>query len=166
MPKRFFRKRYGPKNKYSIEQTIVNTPSSSTWELYAAVGNLAATRQTAYSILPPTDVQGMRKVKHFTITFTSTVDTQPFYYALVFVPSGYAPQRINLPNEGIAIDSYDANQFVISQGVLDFSGGPLRIRSPLSRNLNSGDSIYLLMATYNGVDAAILASVQYAMTLQ
>ena len=123
MPRRFFRKRYQSKDKYSIEQTLINTPASTEWELLPAIGSLAATRQVAYSILPPTDVQGMRKVKHFTLSFTATVDVQPFYYALVFVPSGYNPQRVNLPTEGIAIDAYDANQFVLSQGVLDFSGG-------------------------------------------
>ena len=35
----------------------------------------------------------------------------------------------------------------MSSGVLDFSGGPLRIRSKLSRNLNSGDRIALALAT-------------------
>ena len=158
MPRRFFRRRPRNQDKYSVEQTIINTPNSNTWPLYAASGDLAATRQASYSILPPTDLQGMRKVKHFTLTFTATQDVQPYYYALVFVPAGYEPQRINLPDTGIAINGYDANQFVISQGVLDFSGGPLRIRSPLSRNLNSGDSIYLLLATYDGVEAAILAA--------
>jgi hypothetical protein len=166
MVRRFYRRRTANKDKYSVEQTLINTPTSSTWELLPASGNLAATRQVGFSILPPTDVQGMRKVKHFTLTFTATVDTQPYYYALVFVPAGYAFQRINLPATGIAIGAYDANQFVISQGVLDFSGGPLRIRTNLARNLNSGDSVFLVLATYDGVDASILASVRYAMTLQ
>ena len=165
MPRRY-RRRFRNRDKYSVEQTIINTPNSSAWELFPSSGDLAATRQVSYSVLPPTEVQGMRKVKHFTLTFTATQDVQPYYYALVFVPAGYEPQRINLPDTGLAINGYDANQFVISQGVLDFSGGPLRIRSPLSRNLNSGDSIYLLLATYDGVEAAILASVRYAITLQ
>lgn len=166
MPRRFYRRRHFAKDKYSIEQTIINAPTSGQWTLLPATATLAATRQINFSILPPTDLQGMRKVKHFTISFTSTSDADPFYYALVFVPAGYEPQRINLPAEGTAIDAYDANQFVISQGVLDFSGGPLRIRSPLSRNLNSGDSVFLLLATYDGVDANLLSSVRYAMTLQ
>ena len=45
------------------------------------------------------------------------------------------------------ITLYEPNQFVMSSGVLDFSGGPLRIRSKLSRNLNSGDRIALALAT-------------------
>ena len=166
MPRRYRRTNFRNRDKYSVEQTIINTPSSSTWQLYPASGNLDDSRQIDFPILPPTDTQGMRKIKHFLLSFTSTVDNQPFYYALVFVPAGYEPQRINLPNEGTAVGAYDANQFVISQGVLDFSGGPLRIRSPLSRNINSGDSIYLILATYDGVDAGILASIKYAITLQ
>ena len=151
MPRRRYYRRAGNRDKYSVEQTIINTPSSTTWTLYPAQGSLDDTRQIDFSVLPPTETQGMRKVKHFLLSFTCTADTQPFYYALVFVPAGYEPQRIALPNEGTAVPAYDANQFVISQGVLDFSGGPLRIRSPLSRNLNSGDSIYLCIATYDGV---------------
>jgi len=166
MPRRYRRRHFGNKDKYSVEQTIINAPNSGQWDLFPATEVLGATRQVNYSILPPTDVQGMRKIKHFQITFTSTSDSLPFYYALVFVPAGYNPQRINLPVEGTAIAAYDANQFVISQGVLDFSGGPLRIRSPLSRNLNSGDSIFLCLATYDQVEANILASVKYAITLQ
>lgn len=166
MPRRRYYKRHVNRDKYSIEQTLINTPSSSQWPLFQAQGSLAATRQITYDILPSTELQGMRKAKHFTLTFTATEDVQPYYYALVFVPAGYNAQRVNLPNAGTALPAYDANQFVISQGVLDFSGGPLRIRTNLSRNLNSEDSIALILATYDGVDAAILVSVRYAVTLQ
>ena len=166
MPRRRYYKRLSSKDKYSIEQAVINTPNSNSWNLLDAVGVLAATRQFNISILPPSVTQGMRKVKHFTLTFTSNVDVQPMAYALVYVPEGYEPQRINLPNGGFATSMYEANQFVISEGILDFSGGPLRIRSPLSRNLNSGDSIYLCFATYDGVEAAAVASVKYAITLQ
>ena len=122
MPRRRYYRR-APKDKYSVEQTIINTPGSGTWTLYPAEGSLDDTRQINFSVLPPTETQGMRKVKHFTLTFTSTQDQQPFYYALVFVPSGYEPQRIALPNEGVAVPAYDANQFVLSQGVDSIIGG-------------------------------------------
>ena len=166
MPRRYRRRYFGNKDKYSVEQTVINTPNSNSWELLDAVGTLSATRQFVIPVLAPTVTQGMRKVKHFTLTFTSNVDLQPMAYALVYVPEGYNPQRLNLPNGGFATEMYSANQFVISQGILDFSGGPLRIRSNLSRNLNSGDSIYLILATYDGVEAALVASVKYAITLQ
>lgn len=166
MPRRYRRRNFGNRDKYSVEQTIINTNPSTQWTAYEESGDLAASIQTQFSILAPSETQGMRKVKHFTLTFTATTESPPVYYALVFVPSGYQVQRINLPVNGIAYPAYDANQFVLSQGVLDFSGGPLRVRTPLSRNLNSGDSIYLVMATYAGVETSILASVKYAITLQ
>ena len=169
MPRRYRRRSYRNRDKYSVEQTIIRTPLFSEWELLPDTEVLAETRQIAYSIIPPTDLQGMRKVKRFNLTFTSTNDSAGLYYALVYVPAGYAPQRVQIPQAGIAIQAYDANQFVISQGVLDFSGGPLRIRSPLARNLNSGDSIYLILATPSTgftPTSAILASVKYAITLQ
>ena len=49
---------------------------------------------------------------------------------------------------------YEPNQFVMACGVADFDGGPLRCVSPISRNLNSGDAIYLVVAnpsTTNGL---------------
>ena len=38
---------------------------------------------------------------------------------------------------------YEPNQFVMNCGVVDPSAGPIRFTSPVSRNLNDGDSIYL-----------------------
>ena len=168
MARRRYYRRTGKKAKYSIEQTMINTPANSTWPQFAAsLPSLAASRQIGFSVIPPTDVTGMRKVKHFTLSFNGSSDLFPCAYALVYVPEGYEPQRLNLPEQNYAFPLYDANQFIISSGVLDFSGGPLRIRSPLSRNLNSGDSIYLLLATYEGVeDFTIIANISYAITLQ
>ena len=155
------------RDKYSVEQTLISTAPVNQWQAYETVGNVQASRQPAFSILAPTDIQGMRKAKHFTLSFASSDSVTKFYYALVFVPQGYEPQRINIPFGNYAIPAYDANQFVISQGILDFDGGPLRIKSPLSRNLNSGDSVYLLLATYEQeATTFVQASVQYAITLQ
>ena len=166
MYKRRYYKRTPNRDKYSVEQTFINPPASTEWELLAATDTLEATRQTAYSIIPPTDVQGMRKVKHFTLTFSANTDVSILYYALVFVPQGYSPQRVNIPLIGYASPAYSANQFVISQGLLDTNAGPLRIRSPLSRNLNSGDSIYLLFAVPDGSNVTPKAAVRFAITLQ
>ena len=62
---------------------------------------------------------------------------------------------------------YEPNQFVMNCGVADFSGGPLRFTSPVSRNLNSGDKIVLIM-TNNTADttAHYHYVVRYAVTLQ
>lgn len=169
MPRRRIYRRTTGKKKYSIEQTIINTPSTDDWGLVLGPdATVANSRQIDFPILPPTSLEGMRKVKHFNLSFTCSNDIgTPITYALVFVPEGYAPQDLQLPAQNNAVDLYPANQFVISQGVLDFSGGPLRISTRLSRNLNSGDSIHLVLATYDGVGAAsVIAAVRYAITLQ
>ena len=38
---------------------------------------------------------------------------------------------------------YEPNQFVMNCGVIDPTAGPIRIYSPISRNLNDGDKISL-----------------------
>ena len=108
MPRRYRRRNFGNRDKYSVEQTVINTPNSAEWPLYNAIGVLADSRQFSIPILAPSATQGMRKVKHFTLTFTSNVDIQPYAYALVYVPEGYNPQRLNLPNGGFATEMYSA----------------------------------------------------------
>ena len=168
--RRRYYKRTANKDKYSIEQTLIAVPPSADWEAFPEIAELhiAASKQYAISVIPPTDIQGTRKVKHFTLSFSSADINSLIYYSLIYVPAGYEPQRINTPKAGYAISSYDANQFIISQGALDFTGGPLRIKSPLSRNLNSGDSIYLVFALTgpNDITNGLYATVRYAITLQ
>lgn len=175
MPRRYSRRRsYGPKDKYSIENRIVQTNTLPNWPAIAESGDFGAGKQIAYEIVPKTETQGMRKCKHFTMTFTcdSGGELKPMYYALVYVPDGYDVNRVGLPkyNTVSSHSPYEPNQFVISQGILDFSGGPLRIRSPLSRNLNSGDSIYLVFAyltAWGTPDTyGITSTISYAISYQ
>ena len=167
MPRRYYRRRNVNRDKYSVENTSIVPPRGSDWTSVPAPGEGASvSKQFAISVIPPTDVQGMRKAKHFTLTFSCDGGDPGLYYALVYVPQGYEPNFIQLPTAGNAISLYEPNQYVISAGVLDFSGGPCRIRSPLSRNLNSGDSIYLVMASTASPDGFVRVNVQYAITLQ
>ena len=170
---RRYRRRIVNKDKYSCEQTIIRTDALNQWPSVPAGTLIGASRQFKILVVPPTDQQGMRKVKHLTFSVSNgewaNTSQSEMVYALVYVPSGYSPQNINLPEPGAAIPMYDANQYVMSQGVLDFTGGPCRIKSPLSRNLNSGDSIYLIIATpyqENPGTDTLLCSVKYAITLQ
>ena len=167
MSRRYYRRTPRPNNrdKYSVENTVVLTPSSESWTSVAATSDTIATRQFSIPIVPATDVQGMRKVKHLTLSFSSASDTR-LCYVLVFVPQGYDPNPIRIPNLGYATSLYEPNQYVMSSGTLDFSGGPLRIRTPLSRNLNSGDSIHLILAQWDSGSVAVSANVKYAITLQ
>ena len=62
---------------------------------------------------------------------------------------------------------YEPNQFVMNCGVVDPSAGPIRFSSPVARNLNDGDSIYLLVRNTNNTTAVTYnAVVRYAITLQ
>ena len=170
MPRRRYHRHFSNRDKYSIEQTAVRTPITNDWTQIEATSETSATIQFSIPIIPPIGTEGMRKVKHLTFTISNGAaagETVPLFYALVYVPQGYTPQPLRLPPAGSATSLYYANQFVMSSGVLDFSGGPLRVRSPLSRNLNSGDSIYLVLATLPSYTASsFYIETQYAITLQ
>lgn len=165
MPRRY-RRRHFNKDKYSVEQTNIVTPNITNWTQVAASSDFEqASYQFSIQVIPPVMTEGMRKVKHLVASFSNSADTL-LYYAIVFVPQGYEPQPIHIPAPGNAVNSYAANQFVMSSGVLDFSGGPCRIRSPLSRNLNSGDCIVLILASVQASPTPINSQISYAMTLQ
>ena len=116
-------------------------------------------------VVPATTLQGMRKVKHLTLSMAAPAGTSNLdvFWALVYVPQGTGVGTLNITGG----DMYEPNQYVMSCGIFDFNGGPLRVHCPLSRNLNSGDSIALIIKNstsvpsipYNGV-------VRYAVTLQ
>ena len=44
---------------------------------------------------------------------------------------------------------YEPNQFVMNCGITDTNAGPIRYYSPLARNLNDGDAIYLVVLPTN-----------------
>jgi len=148
------RARYAKRDKYSVQQKAV--------EIATGVEDTTAKAE----IVPGSDVEGMRKVKHLTVSVASETDVGSFYWALVYVPQGTVPGNINVGATG-ASGMYEPNQFCMNCGVVDPSAGPIRFTSPVSRNLNDGDSIYLLIrntgrslaVTYNCV-------VRYAITLQ
>lgn len=147
---------------YSVEHTLVRTPASDAWVSVPAEDETeTASNQYSVSIIPPTSTEGKRKVKHLTLSFSATSNDFAVY-AIVYVPQGYEPQPLHIPNTGYALDMYDANQYVLSCGVLDFTGGPLRIRSRISRNLDSGDSIYLVLAYVYNAAPTIYTEITYA----
>ena len=163
--RRYRRARSNP-DKYSIESQMFQTPITIPgWTVVEEAGR-ATTLQYAFNAVAADTTQGMRKVKHIQLTFSSN-SAAPIAYALVFVPAGYDPNSIRWPNPGANQSIYEPNQFVMSRGVLDFAGGPLRVSTPLSRNLNSGDRIVLIFATA-ATDTApsIISTIKYAITLQ
>lgn len=152
MVRRYFKRRYYNKDKYSVEQSAgeISIPNEGS--------------DANVIVVPAADLQGMRKVKHLTISMTgpygTTSTSQNVYWALVYVPAGTQPNVLNTTGTNL----YEPNQFVMNCGIIDTDAGPVRLYSPVSRNLNSGDSIVLVIkapssATYKYV-------VRFAVTLQ
>ena len=164
--RRFYRSKSANPDKYSVETQMFSTPPAlNSWELVQTAGR-QDTYQFVFTAVNSSTIQGMRKVKHITMTFSSNTQS-PVAYALVYVPSGYSPNAIQWPINGNQVSIYEPNQFVLSRGVLDFRGGPLKISTPLSRNLNSGDNIQLIFATTDTTTApSIISTIKYAITLQ
>ena len=89
------------------------------------------------------------------------------FWALVYVPQGTTAGALNVATAGATPSSmYEPNQFVMNCGVIDPTAGPIRIYSPISRNLNDGDKISLLIRpTLDGAATIISLCVRYAITL-
>ena len=158
MPK-YFKKRYSrsSRDKYSVEQTAM------------AVG-VGGAAQSAVAVVPASSTQGMRKIKHLTISVSNTSGESVVataYWALVFVPQGTTPNPLAVGTISSPASFYEPNQYVMNCGVFDLTAGPTRISTPLSRNLNSGDSVYLIIANPDSTNSLTLACVvRYAITLQ
>ena len=152
MPK-FYKRKYTRQNrdKYSVEQRAVTFSTDA-----QLVSGLS---QQAVVVVPPTDLQGMRKVKHLTASLVSSTPAATFYWALVYVPQGTTPNPLST-----GANLYEPNQFVMNCGIIDNDAGPMRVYSSLSRNLNSGDAIYLVVGAL--AQTNISMCVRYAITLQ
>ena len=86
-------------------------------------------------VVPASEIEGMRKVKHLTVSCSAEVDTGSFYWALVYVPQGTTPGNITVNIVTGTGGMYEPNQFVMNCGVVDPSAGPIRFSSPVARNL-------------------------------
>ena len=160
-----YRRPLANRAKYSQETRAIEMPSAS----FESANGL---KQQAIAIVPDTNIQGMRKVKHIQVSLTyNTYSDQayPLYWAIVYVPEGF-----NLTSGGSTSPNwlqtggsmYEPNQYVMNCGIVDPSAGPIRFNSPLSRNLNSGDKIYLVIATSaDATPAPVLGVVKYAITM-
>ena len=91
------------------------------------------------------------KVKYFrlNVVFDSSVTA---LWALVYVPEGVPIGTLATGNAGQVIPEslYEPQQFLIASGIYSSQGtdgstaGPLRVWSPLARNLNPGDGIFFV----------------------
>ena len=118
-------------------------------------------------VVPDAAIQGMRKVKHITISASNTTVDAPssfLYWAVVYVPAGTTVNPLTVGQATAVTTMYEPNQFVMSCGVFDWQGGPLRVRVPISRNLNSGDTIQFVCQNSGAVETYHFV-VQYAICL-
>ena len=107
----------------------------------------------------------MRKVKHLTVTAMQEPGAA-LYWALVYVPQGTTPSNLQLQTSATSAGMYEPNQFVLNCGITDTNAGPTRFSTPLARNLNDGDAIYLLVRPAGTVeDVVVRAVIRYAITL-
>lgn len=145
----------GSRDKYSVEQSVFD-------------GLLTRGQTTVIDVVPPTTLQGMRKVKHLTIS-AATAGNDTHYgilWALVYVPQGVTVPGFNVTSGSPLLEP---NQYVMNCGAFDSDAGPLRVSSRISRNLNSGDRIVLLLlptTSTTGNPVAVTGVVRYAITLQ
>ena len=165
MPRRYYRRTFKAKNKYSVEQKAFTTTLATL---------SGSSRQAAIQVVPPTGTEGMRKVKHLTCSVQLYNDTvqdigSAVYWALVYVPEGYSINGLNIGSPSATPTSlYEPSQFVMNCGVSDPTAGPIRVTSRISRNLNQGDSVYLICGTYvttATVTPTVQGVVRYAITL-
>jgi len=93
------------------------------------------------------------KVKNFriNIVFASSVSV---LWALVYVPEGVPIGNLNtssVPSTNLANSLYEPQQYLIASGLYSSAAvnsganaGPLKVWSPLARNLNPGDGIFFI----------------------
>lgn len=108
-------------------------------------------------MVPRTDIQGIRKVKNFSLEFCMRSDEQlTFGWALVYWP-GYWTQTGGQPlyppvlatPEAAPSSLYEPNQHVIMQGIFNTTDAKqFRRFSGLARNLNSEDTVVLMIRVY------------------
>lgn len=118
---------------------------------------------------------GTRKVKNFTLRFIAdqalrtnatgtTLERSKLAFFLVYVPEGTEP---SIPNFGIAdnpLSCYEPNQNVILSGMVD-SNQVYSYKSRLARNLNSGDTISLILAALTPAPAGTTITTPVTFTL-
>lgn len=158
----------GKRNKYSTMTYFLrnNSPTATGYKPYL-------------TIVPPTEVGGMRKVKNISIQLSydsqytdehgviQDIGDQQILWAIVYVPKGSEPGSLN-NNIGVL---YSPPQFIMASGIYDTKepGNSSRIFTPLSRNLNSGDGIAFVYRPYYSSQlyaGQLKAVINYAITLQ
>lgn len=122
-------------------------------------------RNDATTMVTALATGGMRKAKNFTLDlFATSDDMQAINFALVYVPQGSTATTLN-PIGADATSIYEPNQNVIMSGIISTDGQKNRFTTKLARNLNSGDSIGLIVcAPANKAAVDYSAALTYSIT--
>ena len=155
---RRYRRSYSRRGKKwsPVTQVVnVNTGAGQSSQVIA-LNRIAPASASGYPLGP------IMKVKNFRINvvFASSVSV---LWALVYVPEGMPIGTLNTTsyvpsNVSIAVSLYEPQQFLIASGVYSSAAvnsganaGPLRVWSPLARNLNPGDGVYFIWKALENV---------------
>lgn len=137
-------------------------------------------------VITPSSTSGMRKAKNFTINITCSPPIDegnpvPIIISamLVYVPEGTQPMAPdftqiapagNYPSPATLSTVYKPDQNIIMFKVANITNsGSLTMRNRLARNLNSGDSIGVIVSCFRTAydvtaDLAAIVSANYAVT--
>nr|QIR82151.1 hypothetical protein [unidentified] len=154
MPRRYCRyytRPRAPRRKYETNRNFIGLLTN-------------ASTQTQQQIVAPSPLPGVRKLKHLRLQLALTGaknetgqaigDYQLVIpWALVYVPQGESPGLMNLTT--VSSPFYQPANQVLASGVYDPSdGGGFGARVPFSKNLNSGDRVFLIATIIPGVGAS------------
>ncbi|ORX75328.1 hypothetical protein BCR32DRAFT_296967 [Anaeromyces robustus] len=159
--------RSGRKNKYNVQNTPFSGKLGTALQYgIGAIMNAPTFHQFNYTVVPSVDSEGVRKAGKFTINVSIVGNTEGIlYWALIYVPKGYSAK--NFFTEQLANPPlYEPSTNVLASGMNDTNAGPVRIYSPLFKNLNTGDSIVFQVAAQDtdGIDqnTKVAGLVRYA----
>lgn len=161
-----------PRPKYSSETVSYDGTLSNPGTTAGQWGTLSM------PLIPPITAFGRRKAKYFTLRLqalgsyraTNRMTFSSVYFAVVFVPEGTTANQLQISADQTISSFYEPNQNVIMSGIFD-NNQVYTFRSRLSRNLNSNDSVWIVMrdnitngTTTDSMNTDIALSFNYAIT--
>lgn len=144
--RRYKKVRYSNETSTFNIQTNIASQSTASFPLYGA--------SLGKTLVSAAQIQGTRKVKNMTLSISTSQISVPILCTVIYVPQGTEAGSLSInPSGGPNPSSlYEPNQNVIMQFVLNpvYANGEgscvQRFKTRLARNLDSGDSIKLVMA--------------------
>lgn len=132
-------------------------------------------QDVAIPLIAPSNVQGTRKCKNFELSLCgspwggdeSVPSDIPISWALVYVPEGTQPGELRKGALATPASLYEPSQNVIMSGIWPGNlTSNYKVKTRLARNLNSGDSIFLILRASidqpNGATKTVVVNLNYA----